>query len=410
MTSTPESFRAGQIRRITGAEIPDPLDISISYPRYIEWLHGPLADIVQKARSEVDYMHIDRQKQIERIAGFYALSEPTIFTVPSAGEALHTVLQYFTDCGDQIVIPEGSYGRFPLFVESLAGGTRNVRWVDEGDLIRLADQPEHHRPTIALMEEPRGSTLFDPSPQECSLIRAARPFRVVIYDSVNWGFGTYASVLRKGNENRIQWREFPQADARIRVVSTSKLLPAEAFPNVGMIAIHDDVDPEAVAQLSKAIQRKHYQSPSTTDLYVMAEILHSQHFPVFLHSIRQLAGLNAQLAGKRLKKEQVVPDGGNIYVSVYLEGHHSTKEGIEQYLNEFGIHAYHSDLSSKSVDTYHTRIRVPLIMNPSDFEKILVELEQRLELIRAMVRYRQETSFSDYPMGFSSDRPLFEHR
>lgn len=366
----------------------NPLDISISYPSYIESLHGPLSDFKKHIREGTKSAEIKRDDQIKRIARFYGFTEKTIVAVPSAGEALHTVLQYYTEQGDEILIPEGSYGRFPDFVESLAGEERVVRWVDKNELSNLVNREsgDDVNRRVVLLEEPHRPAFAIPDSDIYLLASIPAKFRAVVYDAVSWAFNEDASVEREGQENRLHRNvPFPKSDKRIRVVSTSKILPTDrlinSFPNVGIIAVGDAVDPQVTQQFKKGITRKHYRSPSNTDLYVMAELLHSELFPKFIEDIRSFARDNFQFVRDTLGT-QTIYDGSNVFVRVDLHCFGSTPETLGSRLQQFGIHALYSQLYfRKLTNGYDTLIRVPIIMDRPDLEKQTLRLGEKLGVI-----------------------------
>lgn len=379
----------------------NPLDISISYPGYIKWLHKPLSDFEKHIREGTKNMEINRDDQIKRIARFYGFTEKTIVAVPSAGEALHTVLQYFTEQGDEILIPEGSYARFPDFVESLAGGERAVRWVDEKELSNLVNKESGDETDrqVVLLEEPRTPAFATPDPDVYLLVSIPGKFRAVLYDAVNWAFNEDISVVRGGHENRLHSNvPFPKSDKGIRVVSTSKILPTDRpvdpFPNVGIIAVGDAIDPQVIQQFRKGIPRKHYRSPSNADLYVMAEILHSELFPKFIEDIRSLAKNNFQFVRDTLGT-QTIYDGSNVFVGVNLKGFGSTPETIGSNLKEFGIHALYSQLYFRKLTNGHdTLIRVPIIMDRPNLEKQTLQLNAKLGTIKKLGALINNTPFA----------------
>lgn len=366
------------------------LDVSISYPGYIESLHDPLSRLAHEIREKAGDKEIDRNEQIERIARFYGFTEQTVVAVPSAGEALHTLLQYFTDQGDQVLIPEGSYARFPNFVESLAGGARIPRWVDAQELGKWVNDGQGNMgQTVVLVEEPRTPAYTTPDPDVYPLTAVAGKFRAIIYDGVSWGFDTDTSVVREGTENRLRRAHpFPMAEARMRAISASKILPTDrlenSFPNVGVIALSNSVDSRALEQLKKGIPRKHYQSPSNANLYTMAEILHSERFPEFIADMRALAKRNTDYLRDTLVA-QIIPDGANVFVGFQLPHDAMTPENIGAQLKALGLNALYSQLYfKKSKEQYYTRIRVPIIMNQPNLEKMAGSIKERLEYIHNM--------------------------
>jgi len=370
------------------------LDVTKSYPQFIPGLHGPLSDLVSQARERATKIEIDRKHEVERIARFLGFTEGVKFATTSAGEAIHTVLDYFSHPGNEVIIPDGSYARFPDFVASLPE-ERVLRWVDtEGLKDILAQNSGGKNERIVLIEEPRQPTFARPDSESYKLIAEPRAFCTVIYDGVNFVFDEGSDIQRTGKENRLHHRDdgrFSRAENWIQVASLSKALPAKSgqFPNVGIIAISIAVDSKDLERFQKGISRKTSQSPPDSELFAMAELLHSSLFPQFIIDLRAIARSNFEYLRDGLKTS-VVYDGLNAFVKIDLKDFEIKPEEIGTLLKEFGLHALYSQLYfRKSTSGMETWVRVPLVVN--DREGKLSQLETKLKAIQRLRELTRDT-------------------
>lgn len=370
------------------------LDAKISYPQFIPELMGPLHKVVTKARERAIKIEVDRDDEIGRITRFLGFTEGLKFATPSAGEAIHTVLNYFSHPGNEVIIPDGSYARFPDFVESLPEA-RVVRWVDTHELRELLSQnPDESNKRVVLIEDSRTPAFAKPDLTAYKLVATLGTFRTVVYDCVNFVFNEDIDVQKVNEENRLHRkddRSLPQSKKRIRVVSLSKALPIEKgmFPNVGIIAVSNAVELADLEQFKKGMPRKHSQTPPDSELFAMAELLHSSLFPQYIKDLRAFARNNFEYFRDALKT-QVVHDGLNAFIRIDLQDFETNPENIGRLLESFGLQVLYSQLYFRKARSHtETWIRIPLVIK--DRKEKLAQLEKKIKLIEELGRLKQNT-------------------
>lgn len=380
---------------------PDILDIRISYPDRVP-LYGPMEELEREIRRKVmgHEKEIVREREVQRIADFFDVYGHIVL-LPSAGAALGIALHYFTKAGDEVVLPEPAYV-FDNFVTCLADGTRTISRIGVGShgLEPLTERGSKRRTFIT--ELPRFSDALEYKDNDLRLLaKEANRDSLVIYDGVN-SFYDFATVAKRGEDgNKLLRYNSPFADRSIRIDGTSKLFH-EGFPNLAIAQISDALyaeDPENYEKFKDFIKRTSYNTRTNTDLYVMAELLHHKKFPSFLGSLKALARENSHYVKDSLKDiSEVKFDGLNVFIEVYKGDFGEEPKFIADYLKKYyGIDALNSyQYFTKSYDL-PTYIRLPIIKDRAELEKIVSKLRKKLMAIQSTPRIPIERTDEEIP-------------
>lgn len=355
------------------------LDVKIAYPAMTA-LHRPLYEYAMRVRESTSGQErtIDRDEQVRRIASFFGL-DGNVVLIHSAGAGLVSTLQYFTDVGQTVVLPEPAY-LFESFVRCLADGMRHVSRVGTGGKQGLEALARELNGSAAIIETPRNQAFTNHS---ISVYRAlTEGGDVVIYDGVNSFYDEDTTVRREADGNRLHRRLFPIADRAVRIDGTSKLFPG-VFPNLALVEISDAVyTAKNGARYKEAITRQDFRTPSNTDLFVMAEILNSEMFPGFLEAIKSLTRENFLYVKSFLENTlgrigTVEYDGPHAFIRFS----HGDGESPDYTLRRYGIEALHSYQYCTHTQNEGVFIRLPIVMDRSDLEPIANELREKLRIM-----------------------------
>ncbi len=380
-----------QLKASAGIE---PINIRISYPGRAPQ-YGPLEELQREIRNKVKGHEdeIDKEVQVKRIADFFGLTGH-VELLPSAGDALGLALQYFTKAGDQVLLPEPAYA-FDNWVKSLADGTRTVSRIGHGlqTLETLTNNGSKKRTFI--IETPRRNSFLEHDNIVYSLLaKSANRDSLVIYDGVNSFYGVDTVVQRGKDGNKLLRYTGPIADRSIRIDGTSKLFH-EGFQNLAIAQISDALykeDPEKYERFKEFITRTTYNTRTKTDVYVMAELLNDKKFGYYLGSIKALARENSLYVKDALKDIAGVEfDGPNVFIEVDKTDFGESPEFIADYLREYyGIHAMNSYQYFTQSYNLPTFIRLPMMMDRSKLEKIVITLRKKLLAIQSTPRIPME--------------------
>lgn len=357
------------------------LDIRISYPDRV-LPHEPMEEIEREARSRVrgHEKEVNRDEQVKRIADFFGMRDHFL-VLPSAGAGLETVLQYFTKTDDNVYLPEPAY-LFDNFVMSLANGKRNVSRIEKQELENLSRSGS--KSNTFIVETPRRSDFLEHDDIVYRMLAGeTNRDSLVIYDAVNSFYGV-DTVVEKGTDgNRLVRKSYPVADKAIRIEGTSKVFP-EGFHNLAIVEISDALyaeDPERYKRYKEAITRMGYNTPTNTDLYVMAEILHSKKFPVFLGYLKALARENSRYVQKAFENKSVLWDGINVFIEIGTDNCGVSPKSIVDDFKNFGINVLHSNqFYNQGSPDGKNYIRLPIIKDKSDLETVVDKLREILEI------------------------------